>query len=111
MKKVLILGGSHRDIPLIKASQELGYFVITLGDRDYYLGHEYSNKYYKVNFNDLAKVKEIIESEKIDYLLPGSGEEPYLNTVQLAQELNIGNYDNLETAKLVHNKWKFKEFC
>ncbi|MBT7895599.1 MAG: ATP-grasp domain-containing protein [Flavobacteriales bacterium] len=111
MKKVLILGGSHRDIPLIKASQELGYFVITLGDRDYYFGHEYSDKYYKVNFNDLAKVKEIIESEKIDYLLPGSGEESYLNTVQLAQELNIGNLDNLETAKLVHNKWKFKEFC
>ena len=111
MKKVLILGGSHRDIPLIKASQELGYFVITLGDRDYYMGHEYSDKYYKVNFNNLAKVKEIIENEKIDYLLPGSGEESYLNTVQLAQELNMGNFDSLEVAKLVHNKWKFKEFC
>jgi biotin carboxylase len=111
MKKVLILGGSHRDIPLIKASQELGYFVITMGDRDYYLGHEYSDKCYKVNFNDLVKVKEIIENEKIDYLLPGSGEESYLNTVQLAQELNIGNFDSLEVAKLVHNKWKFKEFC
>jgi len=111
MKKVLILGGSHRDIPLIKASQELGYFVITMGDRDYYLGHEYSDKCYKVNFNDLTRVKEIIESEKINYLLPGSGEEPYLNTVQLAQELNIGNFDSLEVAKLVHNKWKFKKFC
>ena len=111
MKKVLILGGSHRDIPLIKASQELGYFVITLGDKEYYMGHEYSDKYYKVNFNDLVKVKEIIENEKIDYLLPGSGEESYLNTVQLAQELNIGNFDSLEVAKLVHNKWKFKEFC
>ena len=111
MKKVLILGGFHRDIPLIKASQELGYFVITMGDRDYYLGHEYSDKCYKVNFNDLTRVKEIIESEKINYLLPGSGEEPYLNTVQLAQELNIGNFDSLEVAKLVHNKWKFKKFC
>jgi len=38
-KRILILGGSHRDIPLIKASQQLGYLVITLGDRDYYLGH------------------------------------------------------------------------
>jgi len=111
MKKVLILGGSHRDIPLIKASKELGYFVITLGDRDYYLGHEYSDKYYRVNFNDLSKVKEIIEKEKIDYLLPGSGEESYLSTVQLAEELKIGNFDSLDVAKLVHNKWKFKEFC
>ena len=111
MKKILILGGSHRDIPLIEASKELGYFVITLGDRSYYLGHNYSDKYYKVNFNDLIKVKEIIKSEGIDYLLPGSGEESYINTVQLAQELDIGNFDALETAKLVHNKWKFKEFC
>ena len=51
MKKILILGGSHRDIPLIKASQDLGYFVITLGNKDYYLGHNYSNKAYKINFN------------------------------------------------------------
>ena len=75
MKKVLILGGSHRDIPLIKASQDLGYFVITLGNKDYYLGHKYSNKAYKINFNDLEKVKEIIKEEKIDYIIPGSGEE------------------------------------
>ena len=111
MKKVLILGGSHRDIPLIEASKELGYFVITLGNRDYYLGHDYADKSYKVDFNDLNKVKEIIKREKIDYLLPGSGEESYLNTVELAQELGIGNFDSLKTAKLIHNKWKFKEFC
>lgn len=110
-KKILILGGSHRDIPLIKASQELGYFVITLGDRDYYLGHNYSDKYFKIDFNDLDAVRKIILQEKIDFILPGCGEESYLKTVQLAQELKIGNFDTLETAKLVHNKWKFKEFC
>ena len=111
MKKVLILGGSHRDIPLIKASQDLGYFVITLGNKDYYLGHNYSNKAYKINFNDLNMVKKIIEDENIDYILPGSGEESYLNTVKLAHELNIGNFDIPEVANLIHNKWKFKEFC
>ena len=67
--------------------------------------------FYKVNFNDLAKVKNIIKDEGIDYIIPGSGEESYLNTVQIAQELSIGNFDDLETAKLVHNKWKFKKFC
>lgn len=111
MKKILLLGGSHRDIPLITASQELGYFVITLGDRDYYLGHQYSNKSYKINFNDLEKVKKIALDEQIDYLLPGCGEESYLNTVQLSHELNIGNFDTLETAQLIHNKWKFKDYC
>lgn len=111
MKKVLILGGSHRDIPLIKASQELGYFAITLGDRDYYIGHQYSDQAFKINFNDLKAVKKIIKEENIDYILPGCGEESYLNTVALSKELKIGNFDDLKTAKLVHNKWKFKEFC
>ena len=111
MKKILILGGSHRDIPLIKASQELGYSVITLGNRDYYLGHNYSDKAYKIDFNDLEAVKKIIEKEQVSYLLPGSGEESYLNTVKLSFELGIGSFDKIETAKLLHNKWKFKKFC
>ena len=111
MKKILILGGSHRDIPLIKAAQEIGYLVSTLGDRDYYLGHKYADMFYKVNFNELDKVKNIIKDDGIDYIIPGSGEESYLNTVQIAKELDIGNFDHLETAKLVHNKWKFKKFC
>ncbi len=111
MKKVLILGGSHRDIPLIKAAKKLGYYVVTLGDRAYYIGHRYADNYYKINFNDLSEVKRVIENEKIDYLIPGSGEESYLNTVRLSHQLNIGNFDDIKTAKLVHNKWRFKEFC
>lgn len=111
MKKVLILGGSHRDIPLINAAKKLGYYVITLGDRDYYKGHHFSDKTYKIDFNDLDAVRKIIKNEKITYLLPGCGEESYLNTVKLAHEFKIGNYDQLDIAQLVHNKWKFKEFC
>jgi biotin carboxylase len=110
-KKILILGGSHRDIPLIKAAQELGYYVATLGDRKYYLGHNYADNFYNVNFNDISKVKKILKDDNFDFLVPGSGEESYLKTVQISQELNIGNFDDFEIAKLVHNKWEFKEFC
>lgn len=111
MKKILILGGSHRDIPLIKAAQELGYFVATVGDRDYYLGHDYANYCYKINFNDTFKIKEIIKEDIFDFIVPGSGEESYLQTVKISNELGIGNFDTIETANLIHNKWKFKEFC
>jgi len=111
MQKILILGGSHRDIPLIQASQELGYFVITLANRDEYIGHRYADKYYKIDFNDLKVVEEIFEKGKVDYLIPGCGEESYLNTVKIGNKLNIGNFDTLETAQLIHNKWKFKNFC
>lgn len=111
MKKLLLLGGSHRDIPLIKAAKKLGFFVITLGDRDYYLGHNYADKYYKIDFNDEKSVTAVIKNEQVDALIPGSGEDCYIQTVKLGHKLGLGNFDELETAKLVHNKWKFKEFC
>jgi len=111
MRKVLILGGSYRDIGLIKACQELGYYTITLGSRDDYIGHNYADSFYKLDYNDFDSIKEIIKKEPIDYLIAGSGEGPYINTVQLSEELQIGNYDTLATAELVHNKWKFKNFC
>jgi len=111
MKKILILGGSHRDIPLIKAAQKLEYFVITLGVLESYLGHQYSDKFYLVDFNNLVAVEKIYYDENVDFLLPGCGEQSYLNTVKLSHKLNVGNFDTLEVAKLVHNKWKFKEFC
>ncbi len=111
MKKLLILGGSHRDIPLIKAAQELGYYVITLANRDEYLGHQYSDKYYKIDFNNQTEVQRIMKEERIKHIIPGCGEESYLQTVTIAHKFKIGNYDKLNTAKLLHNKWKFKEFC
>jgi len=109
--KILILGGSHRDIPLIDVLQKLGHYVITLGDRDYYIGHKFADKYYKLNFNDLQSVEKVIKKEKIDYIVSGSGEESLYNSAFLANKFDLGNYDDLETIKIVHNKKLFKDFC
>ena len=57
MKKMLILGGGHRNIPLTQAFKELRFYVITLGNKDYYLGHNYSNEAIKIDFNNTNKVK------------------------------------------------------
>ena len=109
--KVLILGGSHRDIPLIETLKKKGFFVITLGAADYYIGHKFADKFYKIDFNDLKSVKEIIKKEKIDCLIAGCGEKSFYNTAKLANELSLGNYDNIDVVRLIHNKWEFKEFC
>ena len=110
-EKALILGGSHRDIPLINAAKKLGFFVITLGDRDYYIGHKFSDKSYKIDFNNLDKVSDIIEKEKINALVPGCGESALVSTVILGKKYKIGNFDDLEIIDIIHNKWKFKKFC
>jgi biotin carboxylase len=109
--KVLLLGGSHRDIPLIETLKKKGFFVITLANASYYIGHKFANKYYNIDFNDLKSVKEIIKKEKVDYLIAGCGEESFYNSALLANEFSLGEYDDKKIVEIIHNKWKFKEFC
>ena len=112
MKKMLILGGSHRDIPLIETAKKMGMWVATMGDRPYYLGHRYADHAIYENFNDLARVKEIIKELRIDHVVPGSGEESYMRWVELSHQKAIdANCDELAVARIVHDKWKFKELC
>ena len=56
--KLLLLGGSHAEIPLIKAAQELGWFVITTGNNRDGLGHPYADK---TAFADFSNKEAMLE--------------------------------------------------
>jgi len=108
MKKVLVIGGSHRDIPLINAYKELGYYTITVGNLDYYIGHNYSDKNFRIDFQDEEQLKNIIKSESINYVIPGSGELPMLIAAKLSKN---SLYDSMEVLHILHNKKLFKDLC
>lgn len=108
MKKILIIGGSHRDIPLIKSAKKLGLYTITVGLLDYYIGYKFSDKSYKIDFQDVDALKKLIKEEEIDYVIPGSGEKPMLIATELSRN---GNYDNLTTFEILHSKDLFKKLC
>ncbi len=111
MKKVLLIGGSHRDIPLIKTLKNLGFFVITVGYKDYYIGHRYADVAIKEDFSDESKLRRIIDEHTVDYIVPGSGDLPYILASKISHLYKIGNLDDPETAYVIHTKDKFKTFC
>ena len=49
MKKIIILGGAHHQIPVIKKSKELGHYVITCDYLPRNPGHKFSDKYYNTS--------------------------------------------------------------
>ena len=62
MKKViLILNGSHSEIPLIKSAKKMGLRVITTGNNPSLIGHKYSDKFIK---SDFSKKKLILNIAK-----------------------------------------------
>ena len=45
MKKVLILNTSHNDLRLILALKEMGFYVVSIGNRPGLVGEKYVNQY------------------------------------------------------------------
>lgn len=61
MKKILILNGSHSEIPLICEARGLGYYVITSGNNPHLPGHKYADEY---RFGDYSNQEQMLQIAK-----------------------------------------------
>lgn len=109
-KKLLILNGSHSDIPLIEAGKELGYHVITTGNLPKLVGHAYGDEYHMANFSDKEEILSLATSLKIDAICACANDFGALTAAYVAEKLGLGGHDPYETALILHHKDKFKAF-
>ena len=107
-KKILILGGSHSEIPLIKACQNLGYFVITTGNNIDGLGHKTADKYIPCDYSDKKKILEIAKNEQIDAIISGCNDFALLTASFAGEKLGLLGHDALETSLILHIKDKYR---
>lgn len=110
-KKVLILNAGHTEVPIIKVLKELGYYVITTGNRGDLYGHKMADKYIKADYSDKEAVLRIAESEKVDRIVSGAHDLAYISTAYACEMLGIPGHDNYENACIIHQKDKFKALC
>ena len=110
-KKVLLLGGSHSEIPLIKTCQTLGYFVITTGNNFDGLGHKISDKYIPCDYSDKEKILQIAKDEKIDAIVSGCNDFALLTAVFIGEKLFLRGHDSLNTSLTLHLKDRYRAFA
>ncbi|MBU3553735.1 MULTISPECIES: ATP-grasp domain-containing protein [Polynucleobacter] len=108
MKKILIAGGSHSDIPLIKAAQELGYFVTTTGNKPEDLGHQYSNQYVMADFSDRDAMLSLANDLKIDAICSSSNDFSIISSAYVAEVLSLPGFDDYLTTLRLHHKDLFR---
>ena len=99
MKKVLVVGGSHAEIPIIQNLIDRGFYVITIGNNKDGLGHRIANRTEYIDFSDHIKVNEFFCAEKIDYVIPGCNDFAMLSAAYVAEMNNVGNFDSYEVTK------------
>ena len=108
MKKLLLLGGSHAEIPLIKAAQELGWFVITTGNNRDGLGHPYADKTVFADFSNKEEMLELARTEGVSAVCSGCNDFALLSTVYVCEKLGLPGHDSFATSLEIHHKDKYR---
>ncbi len=107
-KKVLITGGSHAEIPLIRAMHDLGYHVITTGDNYDGLGHAEADEYIRGDFSDKNFVCNTAADNGVCGIVSGCNDFAYLSAAYACEKLGLPGHDPYEVSKIIHHKDKFR---
>ncbi len=111
MKKLLIVGGSHSEIPLIRSAKNKGFYVITTGNQKNGVGHRYSDEFHLVDYSQEKEICKLALDLNVDYICFGAHDFSMFSTVYTAEKLELPFFDSYETTSLLHHKDKFKEFA
>ncbi len=107
-KKLLILGGGHAEIPMIKAAKELGWYVITTGNNRDGLGHPYADKTVFADFSDKEAMLELARAEGVQAVCSGCNDFSLLSTVYVSEKLELPGHDSYATSLEIHHKDKYR---
>lgn len=107
MKKIMILGGSPNQVPLLQAAQSEGYYVLLCDSRKTNLpGYKYCDKQYYINTIDKEAVLNVAKKEAIDGIISNS--EPAMTTVAYVSEQMSIPGNPLSAIEILTSKDKFR---
>lgn len=105
---VLVLNGSHAEVPLIEAAQALGYRVVTTGADPRGLGHPYADGYVSADFSDVDSIIAVAKHENVAGVIAGCNDFAAITASQVANALGLPGHDRPETCVRLHHKDQFR---
>ena len=106
-KKILILGGSEFQIPLIRLAKSNGLFVITCDYLPDNPGHELADKYINVSTTDKKAVLQVAIDNKVDAITTFSSDPAIPTVAFVAEKLGLPG-PGIEAAEAFSNKDLFR---
>lgn len=108
MKKILILGGSEFQIPLITAAKKEGLYVITCDYLPENPGHKLSDLYVNASTTDKEAVLQVAIDKKIDAITTFSSDPAIPTIAYVAERLDLPGI-SVKAAESLTNKDAFRQ--
>ena len=109
MKKLLILGGDHFAIPVVKAAKEQGYYVITCDYLPNNVAHNYSDEYANFSTTDKEGILTYAREKGIDGICTFT-DSGVITVAYVQHHLGLPLIGPLESVEILQNKDRFRAF-
>lgn len=109
-KKIMLLGGIHYLLPVIKAAHEQGYYVITADYLPDNIAHQYSDEYCNVNIVDKEAVLRVAQERKIDGIISFGVDPGVVAAAYVQEKMGLPQMGPYESVRILQNKDLFRKF-
>ena len=109
-KKIMLLGGIHYLLPVIKAAHEQGYYVITADYLPDNIAHKYSDEYVNVSITDKEAVLKAAQEHQIDGIISFGVDPGVVAAAYVQEKMGLPSMGLYESVVILQNKDKFRAF-
>lgn len=109
-KKIMLLGGIHYLLPVIKAAHEQGYYVITADYLPDNIAHKYSNEYVNVSITDKEAVLKAAQEHQIDGVISFGVDPGVVAAAYVQEKMGLPSMGPYESVVILQNKDLFRAF-
>lgn len=109
-KKIMLLGGIHYLLPVIKAAHEQGYYVITADYLPDNIAHKYSDEYVNVSITDKEAVLKAAREYRIDGIISFGVDPGVVAAAYVQEKMGLPSMGPYESVVILQNKDLFRAF-
>lgn len=109
-KKIMLLGGIHYLLPVIKAAHEQGYYVITADYLPDNIAHKYSDEYVNVSITDKEAVLKAAQEYRIDGIISFGVDPGVVAAAYVQEKMGLPSMGPYESVVILQNKDLFRAF-
>ncbi len=110
MKKLLLLGGAHYLLPVIREARALGIYVITCDYLPDNAAHKFSDEYRNVSIIDKEAVLEAARELSIDGVMSFACDPGVTTAAYVAEKLGLPFAGSYEAVSILQDKGRFRAF-
>lgn len=109
-KKIMLLGGIHYLLPVIKAAHEQGYYVITADYLPDNIAHKYSDEYVNVSITDKEAVLKAAQEHQIDGIISFGVDPGVVAAAYVQEQMGLASMGPYASVHILQNKDLFRAF-